>query len=105
MLCILCRSFYLSIGFSVIVFLLSAGTGDDEGLRHHWFGTERSEVQILSPRPNISTTYGCQPWRPYFVCGQFVDKILRAYISLKLHSANITHSSLQILVAHQRHYC
>ena len=32
----------------------------------------RSEVRILSPRPLESTIYGCQHWRPYFICGQFV---------------------------------
>ena len=31
------------------------------------FGTERSEVRILSPRPTISTTHGCQCWRPYLL--------------------------------------
>ena len=37
------------------------------------FGTVRSEVRILSPRPTKSTTYGCLQRWPYFICGQFVD--------------------------------
>src|SRR5688572_29661967 len=38
------------------------------------FATERSEVRILSPRPLKSIVYGCNQWRPYFICGQFVDR-------------------------------
>ena len=68
-------------------------------LPNHRVGTERSEVRILSPRPLISTTYGCQHWRPYLLCGRFVTKILRTYISLKLNGANVSHCRLQILVA------
>src|SRR5258705_13716659 len=68
------------------------------------FGTERSEVRILSPRPNISTTYGRQHWRPFLLCGQFVDKLLGPHVSLKLNGANVAHGGLQILMAHEHHY-
>src|SRR5258705_3817804 len=69
------------------------------------FGTERSEVRILSPRPIISTTYGCQHWRPFVLCGQFVDKILRTHLSLKLDGTNVSHRRLQILMSYQTHNC
>ncbi len=36
-------------------------------LRGLKFGTVRSEVRILSPRPITSNTYGRLCWRPYFL--------------------------------------
>ena len=70
-------------------------------LPNHWFGTERSEVQILSPRPFISIKYGRQPWRPYFVRDQFVYNLLRTYFPLELVGADVTHRGRQILMAHR----
>ena len=61
-----------------------------------------------SSRPDqlISIIYGCHHWRPYFIvwpiCGQ---NELRTHVSLKLDGANVPHRRLQILVAHQHHYC
>ena len=60
---------------------------------------------ILSPRPTTSIAYGSQRWRPYFICGEFVDNLLRRHFPLELDSPAVTHSHLQILMAHERHYC
>src|SRR6266542_70617 len=67
------------------------------GKRRLLFGTERSEVRILSPRPNISITYCRQRWRPFCLCGGILTKILRTHISLKLDGTNVSHCRLQIL--------
>ena len=36
---------------------------------------------------------------------EICDQILRTHISLKLDGTNVSHRRLQILVAHQSHYC
>src|SRR6185369_9654473 len=53
------------------------------------FGTVRSEVRILSPRPVKSSIYGCQHWRPYFICGQFVDTLKNHFLGQPI-CANIS---------------
>src|SRR5919106_1388328 len=66
------------------------------------FGTVRSEVRILSPRPLLSTTYGCQHWRPYFICGQFVDIFFnQSNLTRESMGSNISFGSLHIAMTHQ----
>src|ERR1041385_9234717 len=57
-----------------------------------------------SSRPDQSIVYGCRQRWPYFICGQFVDKVKWTHVALKLNGANVAHGRLQILVPHQRHY-
>jgi hypothetical protein len=62
------------------------------------FGTVRSEVRILSPRPINSSTYGyLQRW-PYFICGQFVDVFFnQSDLTRESMGADISFGSLHIV--------
>src|SRR5215204_1069516 len=67
------------------------------------FGTVRSEVRILSPRPLLSSTYGDRQRSPFFFCGRIVVDAHRFHRS-SLSSVSrvcIASRSLRIRVSHQ----
>ena len=56
----------------------------------------------------VSTIYGCRHWRPYFICGQFVDTSsgtqfyrLNGHAFRFFNQPHVTHSHANIRVAQQ----